>query len=115
VRGERRKRKRARETATRGSYPLTRAAAIIRRVDGQGVDSELLPWTEEEDEAVEVGLGLFWASVWKGEGESWARLGPKQRREFFSIKPFLFYISFLKNCNIVLVANTLEIQTCFEI
>jgi hypothetical protein len=82
-RGERRKRKRARETAAWGSYPLTRAAAVIRRVDGQGVDSELLPWTEEEDEAVEVGLGLFWASVWKGEGESWARLGPEQRREFF--------------------------------
>jgi hypothetical protein len=49
------------ESRTEGGAALSSsrrsAAALIRRVDGQGVDSELLPWTEEDDEAVEVGLG----------------------------------------------------------
>jgi hypothetical protein len=44
---------------SRGVLSPRRTAAVIRRVDGQGVDSELLPWMEEDDEAVEVGLGLF--------------------------------------------------------
>jgi hypothetical protein len=47
------------EKGQQGVLSPHRAAVVIQRVNGQGVDSELLPWTEEDDEAVEVGLGLF--------------------------------------------------------
>jgi hypothetical protein len=58
------------------------AVACIQRVDGQGVDSKLFPWTEEEDGAVAVGLGRV-GPQGRGEGEVGLAFGPDRLEAIF--------------------------------
>jgi hypothetical protein len=118
--GKQRERERVRGFGVSSWRPhLLQAAttvACIRRVDGQGIDSELFPWTKEEDGAVAIGLGFCWADSCcaraankrerrKNLGRTW----PGEKIGIFSYTLFSNSVSSFKH--FVVVYKHLEIQT----